>query len=226
MPSSSKVSIIIPILNEYALLQKDGERLLSYARRPNVELVFADGGSTDGSLEWLSSHDVRYCQSAPGRARQMNAAASQASGDILLFLHADSHLPADFMQNILSGQGCHWGFFLVALDNCGWPFRLVSKGINFRSQWFRVATGDQAIFVSTQLWSALNGYRELALMEDIDLSRRLKKRGLPYIIRDKVITSARRWEKYGVVRTVLLMWWLQLAFKCGVSPQRIRQWYS
>jgi len=190
-----------------------------------MEVIFVDGGSTDGSKEFLVEHGFQVISSDKGRARQMNAGTKIARGESVLFLHADTRLPEDFEVLVPRITASTWGFFHVKLDAELWIYRWVSAGINFRARTFGVATGDQAIFVAREQFTGMGGYRQLELMEDIDLSRRLKRVCAAEVITQPVTTSARRWQHKGPLTTIVLMWSLQLAFKCGVSTARIARWY-
>ena len=165
---------------------------------------------------------------ARGRAFQMNAGARQARGDVLLFLHADTRLPPEAAGAIRQAltKGFRWGRFDVRLDDPRRVFRTVEAAMNVRSALSGIATGDQAIFVERELFRRLGGYANIPLMEDIELSRRLKPYGRPARIRSRVHTSARRWQAGGVVRTILQMWGLRLMYWLGVAPQRLASWYG
>jgi rSAM/selenodomain-associated transferase 2 len=221
-----KISIIIPVLNEEDNLTRLKPGLQSI-RQQGHEVIVADGGSVDNTL--VIAHDVadRVLISGPGRALQMNSGASVASGDVFLFLHADTLLPDDTVQ-ILSGlfqqKNC-WGRFDVRLSSSRFVFRLIESLMNLRSCLTAIATGDQAIFIEKKLFNHIGGFPEIALMEDIAISRRLRKIARPVCIKQKVITSSRRWENNGVLATVLLMWKLRLYYFFGVSPEKLKQLY-
>jgi rSAM/selenodomain-associated transferase 2 len=220
------VSIIIPTLNEAAILQSTLQRLQPW-RDAGHEVVLVDGGSVDGSVAIAVPLADRVLRSEAGRARQMNAGAEAARGEVLLFLHADTRLPDSaetMMRQALVARP--WGRFDVTLSGRHWLLRVVERMMNWRSCLSGIATGDQAIFVERDLFEAVGGYPEQPLMEDIALSRRLKRRvGPPACLRPPLITSSRRWEENGILRTIWLMWRLRLAYFLGVSPQRLAQQY-
>lgn len=218
--------MVIPALDEADNL----ERLLPGLRRwPGAEVVVVDGGSRDDSAAVVARHSgVRWLASAPGRARQMNAGARIARGDILVFLHADTRLPDGALQAVeaaLADPGVVGGRFDVTLDSARPILRLTAALMNVRSRLSRIATGDQAIFVRRAAFEALGGFPDIPLMEDVEISRRLKRRGRLECLRLRVTTSARKWEREGAVRTVLLMWTLRLLYFLGVSPARLHRWY-
>jgi rSAM/selenodomain-associated transferase 2 len=221
------LSIVIPSLDEAENLA----RLLPEvgARCAGAELIVVDGGSGDGTEEIMRGWPgARYLTSDRGRARQMNAGARAAGGDTLLFLHADTRLPPDAVSAIgraLSDPAVVGGRFDVRFSNSRWPFRMIAAFMNWRSRLTRIATGDQAIFVRRAAFEAVGGYPDLALMEDVELCRRLKRRGRIACLPQRVTTSARKWERDGIARTVLLMWTLRLLFFCGVDANRLHAWY-
>lgn len=221
------LAIIVPALREAANLA----RLLPALRAaaPGAEIIVADAGSDDGTREVaarVAGVTVLTCER--GRARQMNAGARAARGDTLLFLHADTVLPDGFEASItraLAEPGVVAGRFDVRLDNPRWPFRMIASLMNLRSRWSGISTGDQALFVRRDVFEALGGFPDIPLMEDIELTRRLKRRGRQAALRERVTTSARKWEREGVARTIGLMWTLRLLYACGVSPARLHRWY-
>jgi rSAM/selenodomain-associated transferase 2 len=222
------LSIIIPVLNEAPVLVKTLPALQSL-RQAGHEVIVVDGGSIDGSAALSESLADRVILSQRGRSRQMNAGASIARGDVLLFLHGDTFLPGDADRLILAGMkspGRQWGRFDVRLSGNHLLLRAVEALINVRSRLSGIATGDQGIFVQRRIFEAAGGFPDIALMEDIALSRRLKKYGRPLCLRDRVLTSSRRWENNGLVRTVLLMWSLRLAYSLGANPTRLARLYE
>lgn len=228
-PRHVLLRIVMPVLNEGAALT---ERLIALQelRALGAELVLVDGGSHDDSWARARPWVDRLLCSRPGRARQMNAGAADTAhsqADALLFLHADTQLPADALNLIKQALSQHaWGRFDVRLDAADRRFRLIETLMNFRSRWSGIATGDQAIFVRAQAFRVIGGMPEQALMEDIELSRRLLKLSRPACLRQQVLTSARKWQKEGVWRTVLLMWRLRLAYFFGASAEKLANAYG
>jgi rSAM/selenodomain-associated transferase 2 len=220
-----KISIIIPVLNEEKNLP-DILDALQVFRDLNHEVIVVDGGSIDNSLVIANDGADAVIVSEPGRATQMNNGAAVATGDVFLFLHADTVLPANAVNLISSLQeDCFWGFFNLRLSSQKSIFRLIEWMINRRSRWSSIATGDQSIFIERKLFYSVNGFPEIRLMEDIAISRSLKNIIAPVCLKSKVVTSSRRWENNGITRTVLLMWTLRLFYFFGVSPERLSQLY-
>ena len=221
-----KISIFLPVYNEQDNISEALHNLLPY-RQSGHEVIVVDGGSTDNTL--MLAHDAAdiVIVSKQGRAIQMNDGADVASGDVLLFLHIDTSLPVDALSLITAHQGNKylWGRFDVQLSSNKKIYRVIESLINLRSKLSSIATGDQAIFVERKLFQGVAGFPEIALMEDVELSRQLKKISAPVCIKQKVITSSRRWEINGVVNTVLLMWKLRLYYFFGVSPERLSKLY-
>lgn len=220
-----KISIIIPVLNEEMNLARLGEHLRTIAQQH--EVIIVDGGSRDNTLHIAYQLTDAVIVSSPGRAVQMNSGAEIASGEVLLFLHADTFLPDDALEIItaLSAEKNYWGRFDVRLSSNRFVFRLIETLMNLRSCMTSIATGDQAMFIEKNLFQRVGGFPEIALMEDIEISRRLKKIAKPVCLKQKVITSSRRWENNGVVATVLLMWKLRLYYFFGMSPEKLKQLY-
>jgi len=221
-----RLSIIIPVLNEGSAIARQLSALQGY-RDAGHELILVDGGSRDTTLLQAQGQVDCIVQTAPGRARQMNAGAEQAGGDVLLFLHADTHLPenADGLIRASLEGGRIWGRFDVRLSGERWPLRVIETLMNWRSRFTGMATGDQAMFVLREAFEHLGGFADIPLMEDLELSRRLKKITAPACLYARVITSSRRWETQGILRTVLLMWSLRLAWFVGISPARLHKLY-
>ncbi len=221
------VSIVVPALDEAANL----ERLLPdlAARCPGAEVIVVDGGSRDGTGAVAQRHPaVRYLESPPGRARQMNAGARAARGNALLFLHADSVLPAGATAAIaraLAEPAVVGGRFDVRFTSPRRPFRMIAAFMNWRSRLTRICTGDQGIFVSRSAFEALGGYADIPLMEDVEFTARLKRLGALACLHLRITTSSRKWERDGILRTILLMWALRLLYFCGADPVRLHHWY-
>ena len=222
-----RLSIIIPALNERTVI---GPTLacLQAARGRGHEVILVDGGSSDGTPAQCAGRVDRLLFSAGGRARQMNAGAARAQGDVLLFLHADTLAPDDLDRLIAAAlsQGPGWGHFDVRLSGRQPLLRLVERLMNLRARVSGIATGDQGLFVPRDWFIRLGGFPDQPLMEDIVFSKRLKRLGRPHCLRHRLLTSSRRWENHGVVRTVLKMWWLRAAFFLGVPATRLARLYD
>jgi rSAM/selenodomain-associated transferase 2 len=220
------ISVIIPTLNEEHQLAAT----VASARSSAVcEIIIADGGSSDGTVHCARTSAERVVTVPRGRAMQMNAGAAVARGDVLLFLHADTRLPAQFAAAILDGladEQCVGGRFDVHLMPSSPLLWLTGELMNIRSRLSGIATGDQTIFVRRDVFHRIGGFPEIPLMEDIAFTRALKRHGRTVCLRQRVVTSSRRWRANGIVRTVLLMWSLRLLYFCGVSPQRLQHWYA
>ncbi len=218
-----RLSIIVPCLDEAATIEAALSALAPLRARGH-EAIVVDGGSRDGTTERASAHCDRLIVSARGRALQMNAGAAAASGDALVFLHADTRLPERADERIAEAlQSRLWGRFDVEIDARAPLLKLVAAAMNLRSRLTGIATGDQAIFVRRE---AFPSFPPIELMEDIAFSRQMKRRGRPACLRSRVRTSGRRWESRGVLRTILLMWRLRLAFALGAKPERLRRLYE
>ena len=220
------ISIIIPALNEAAAIETTLTPL-QFWRQSGHELILVDGGSCDDTASVARPLVDKVLNSAPGRALQMNLGASSASGDVLVFLHADTSLPPnadELIARALSRR--QWGRFDVRLSGSHWLLRVVERMMNWRSCFSGIATGDQAIFLEHALFERLGGFPDMPLMEDIVLSKCLKREaGRPACIHTPLITSSRRWEQNGIVRTILLMWRLRLAWFLGVPVHRLARLY-
>jgi rSAM/selenodomain-associated transferase 2 len=223
-----RLSIVIPALDEAANLAALLPAL--GAGEPEAEVVVVDGGSRDGTRQVVAAHPrVRWLAAPRGRAAQMNAGARVAGGDVLLFLHADTRLPSGAgaaVRAALADPGVVGGRFDVAFDTTRPIMRVVAWMMNHRSRWTGISTGDQALFVRRDTFEALGGFPAIPLMEDVELTRRLKRRGRLAALRLRVTTSARKWQTEGALRTIVLMWLLRALYAAGVAPARLHGWYD
>ncbi len=218
-------SFIIPTFNEAAELPQ----LVSELQRIHAlghEVIIVDGGSQDMTVEVLVREGYHVIGNPPGRAKQMNSGACEAKNDVLVFLHADTRLPVDAFSKMM--QACQhnsWGRFDVAFTETGFLFKVIAAMMNFRSRITGVATGDQCIFVRKNIFEQVGRFPDISLMEDVALSKKLKKIASPACLDVCVITSARRWKQKGILRTIILMWYLRLAYFLGVAPNKLHQLY-
>jgi rSAM/selenodomain-associated transferase 2 len=222
-----KLSVIVPMINEERAIAATLEAIRAGA--PRAEIILIDGGSSDRSVEIARPRCDRLIEGRRGRARQMNAGAIVSSGDAIAFVHADTILPSTFAREIdfaLSDARVAGGRFDLAFDIHHFAFDLVATMINLRSRMMRSATGDQAIFVRREVFDRLGGYAEIDLCEDVDFVRRMRRVGRVACLRSRVITSARRWQSGGIVRTVLRMWLIKTLFLAGVSPVWLKRHYA
>ena len=224
----TKLSVIIPALNEAEAIAVTLGSLAELRGRGH-EVILVDGGSSDGTVSLARGLADRIVLAPAGRAGQMNAGARAASGEILLFLHADSRLPEAADRLVLQGlaaSGLAWGRFDVRIAGSHPLLRAVEAMMNLRSRLTHICTGDQGIFVRRETFDAAGGYPAQVLMEDIAISSRLRRLSAPLCLRQPCLTSARRWESRGVLRTVVLMWWLRLQYALGVAPARLARTYA
>ena len=218
-----KLSIILTVLDEASAIVPALQHLQALRLRGH-QVIVADGGSSDASAALAAPLADRVIESPRGRARQMNAGAAGATGDVLLFLHADTRLPPQ--ADAAVGRAMHdhdWGRFDVWIEGGSALLAVVAFCMNWRSRLSGIATGDQAIFVRR---AAFRGFPEIALMEDVAFSKSMKRLSPPACLREKVVTSGRRWERNGVVRTVVLMWRLRLAYFLGARPEELARRYA
>ncbi len=223
-----QISFIIPTLNEETIVGATLQTLQS-SRERGHEVIIADGGSNDGTLVACTGLVNHVLPSERGRARQMNAGAAVAHGDVLLFLHADTQLPTDADFRVLTAMAREetvWGRFDIRLAGRNPVYRLIEFMMNLRSRVSGIATGDQAIFVRRSIFRTLGGYSDIPLMEDIAICRALKRFARPCCLRVRAVTSCRRWEERGILRTIILMWCLRLAYALGVSARRLAGYYD
>ncbi len=219
--------IVIPVLDEAPALAPRLQALHQFRQR-GARVVVVDGGSQDDTLaiarEAVARGHADLALLAPrGRASQMNAGAAACPAEVLLLLHADTTLPdnADTLVRRATLGGFAWGRFDVRIDSPRALLRSVATLMNLRSRWTGIATGDQALFVRHELFQQVGGFADLPLMEDIAISRALKRHGRPACLRERVTTSPRRWERKGVWRTIFLMWRLRAAYFFGADPRRL-----
>lgn len=221
----ASIGVVVPVLNESAILAACLERL---QRLGADAAILVDGGSSDGSEALLRASGMRWTHTSPGRARQMNTGASMLDSDIILFLHADTIIDSSHLEVIrlaMADPAIVGGRFDIHLEGRHPGLRLISTLINLRSRLSRISTGDQAIFARRRIFEDMGGFANMPLMEDVEFGRRLKRRGHIACLRNKISTSGRRWEQHGIVRTVLLMWWLRLRFWLGTDPDVLARSY-
>lgn len=222
MPS---IAVIVPVLNEVEKLPG----LLKMLNGLNVdEVVLVDGGSQDGSQKLLGRSQFRWLQSKKGRGVQMNAGASICQSETVLFLHADTEIDAAAIasaRDAMADSEVVGGRFDLKLSGRHPMLRLIEQMISLRSRFMKISTGDQAMFVRRDVFEKLGGFSNQPLMEDIEFSKRLKQQGRVACLRDRVTTSSRRWEQFGMLRTILLMWKLRFLYWMGVSPERLATMY-
>ncbi len=221
-----KISIVIPTLNEAANLPQ----ILTAIGPPNPdrEIIIADGGSTDATCEIAQAAGAIVLPSPPGRATQQNHGAAQATGEIYLFLHADTRLPphwAELVVQTLANPRTIAGAFELAIDAPQWGLRLVEWGVKVRSRYFQLPYGDQAIFLRATTFHQLGGFPPIPIMEDFQLVQQLQKLGAIALVPAAVTTAARRWEQRGILQTTLLNQVMILGFYGGIAPDRLRRWY-
>ncbi|HXI83900.1 MAG TPA: TIGR04283 family arsenosugar biosynthesis glycosyltransferase [Verrucomicrobiae bacterium] len=217
------ISVIIPTLNEEVNLPVTLRQLTDH---PDVELIVVDGGSTDRTIDIAQQFTSYVFCTPPGRAKQMNVGARHATGDILLFLHADTFLlpgALDEIQRRIIGDGAVGGAFDLHIDSRRRLCRFVARVASRRSRWLHLPYGDQGVFVWRQVFEALGGFPEIAIMEDIAFARRLRRAGRLTFIRSGLVTSGQRWNTNGVVRTTLVNWWVTALFMLRVPPRELRR---
>lgn len=220
-----RISVIIPCLDEEGVI---AATLSSCPPDSQIEVIVADGGSNDSSIEIARASGARVIQAAAGRASQMNAGAEASTGDILLFLHADTRLPANFKSAVgkcLSAPGTVAGAFRLRIEGRGLIFRLIEAMANMRSKILGIPYGDQALFMGRQTFFGQGGFPGLPIMEDLEMMRRLRHRGAIRICPEAILTSGRRWHTLGPIRTTLLNQFLVAAYLLGVSPERLSAIY-
>ena len=226
-PISLSLSIIIPVLNEADIIEQR-LRALQPLRDQIAEIILVDGGSDDATVTLAKPWVDLVLFSDKGRARQMNLGASHACSELLMFLHIDTAIDSNHIHLIRTQLRTNnsWARFNASFDDRRWIFSLIAFGMNLRSRITGIATGDQAITVRKTLFESVDGYPDLALMEDIALCRKLRRIARPVCFEHPVITSARRWRKYGILKTIIMMWYLRLAYFMGISPERLHGIYE
>lgn len=220
------ISIIVPTLNEGGFI---GATLEELRHVPNIEIIVADGGSSDDTTGIAKQAGAQVITTQSGRAVQMNAGAAAARGNILLFLHADTRLSADFADQIkqsLAQPGTAAGAFKLALAGKGLGLRIIELTANLRSTILKMPYGDQAIFLTAEMFRAVDGFPHQPIMEDFELIRQLKKRGKITILPLKAMTSSRRWRKLGILKTTLLNQAVITGYLLGITPERLARWYG
>lgn len=222
---TSVISVIIPVLREADNISTL-RQLMQLLRSVDAEIIVVDGGSNDGTQDLVRSFTDQFINAPQGRARQMNAGAEAASGEFLLFLHADSILSKEAIDEAIDKiENSEWGRFDLRINNSQYLYRVIEYMINMRSRITGIATGDQAIFVRKNLFNDIGQFADIPLMEDIEICRRLKKRARPVCLKQKVVTSARYWEKHGPFISILRMWRIRFAYWMGVSPKLLHGRY-
>jgi rSAM/selenodomain-associated transferase 2 len=220
------LSIVVPVLDEARQIESTLAALAPLRRR-GAEVIVVDGGSQDGTLALARAEADAVLDAPRGRARQMSAGAAEARGDVLLFLHADTVLPPEADRLVLRAVagGRDWGRFDVRITGRHPMLRVVATLMNWRSRLTGIATGDQAIFVRRDWFDRVGGFPDQPLMEDVEITGRLRRKSRPACIRQPVRTSARRWQARGPWRTILLMWSLRLKYWLGASPESLARQY-
>lgn len=225
LATTPQLTVIIPTLNEANIITASLDRLDGW-RRAGAEIIVVDGGSSDGTCALATSRADRVISTAAGRARQMNAGAASARSPVLLFLHADTQLPPDAMPAVLKAvEARAWGRFDVRIRGHSPMLPIVAACMNLRSRLTGIATGDQALFMQRATFVDLGGFPEQPLMEDIEMSRRLKRSSRPACLRLKATTDGRRWERRGIAATIWLMWRLRFRYWRGASAVDLAKEY-
>lgn len=221
----SAISIIIPTLNEQNSI---GLTLAQAFAAGASEVIVVDGGSRDRTVDICLEMGVRVISSEPGRAKQMNSGAHAATGDILLFLHADTLLPLNFSEEVrqtCTKGNCAAGAFRLRINQPGWGLRIIEASANLRAQLLQMPYGDQAIFLTKEIFERVGGYEDVPLLEDVLLIRQLRKLGRISLLRTAVKTSGRRWVELGIFRTTLVNQAIMTGYLLGVSPKQLQHWY-
>ena len=225
LTEATKISIIIPTLNEEAIL---AETLSQFKGLDQLEVIVVDGGSQDDTAQLAAGLGAKVIQTKPGKARQMNAGASAATGEVLVFVHADTRLPQNFSRRIpaaLEQNGVVAGAFRLHIDSGAMGIRFIEQVANWRSRYLKMPYGDQALFMKKALFQKVGGFAQVPIMEDFILVRRLKRIGKIITLPEFVITSPRRWTHLGVLRPWLINQLIVIAYYLGISPDRLSRWY-
>lgn len=226
MTEAPRISVIIPVLNEASRIRLN---LASFEKTTNVEVIVVDGGSHDETVAIAKSLGVQVLSAAAGRDRQMNAGAKVATGDILLFLHADTRLPVGFdaiVRQALAQRGTIAGAFELKIDARMRSLRLVEKMVNWRSRFLHLPYGDQAIFLKASVFHEIGGFPNLPIMEDFEFILRLRRLGNITVVPASVLTSARRWQKLGVIKTTFINQVVIIGYFLRVPPSQLVRWYG
>lgn len=221
----TSISVIIPVLNEANTI---AQTISNAQKATDIEIIVVDAGSNDGTVELVQSLDVQCISALPGRATQMNQGAKAATGEMLLFLHGDTILPSGFDQLVrvaLVKPKTIAGAFELGIRGTAGSLRLVEKMVNWRSRHLQMPYGDQGIFLKAKIFEEVGGFPEIPIMEDFELMRQLRKRGQITIVSASVLTSGRRWQKLGILKTTLINQIVIIAYLLGVSPEILAQWY-
>jgi rSAM/selenodomain-associated transferase 2 len=225
----SLISIIIPVLNESNSINSLISHIRSLDSRKKPEIIVVDGDRDAETLEVISADEVIKIKSLPGRGKQMNKGAKAAKGDIVLFLHSDTELPPDglmLIESAMDNEKYVGGAFDLHIKSTKSVFRLIECVASIRSRITRIPFGDQAIFMRKESFDRIGGFQEILLMEDIELMQKIKKHGDKiFIIKERVLTSSRRWDREGILRCTFRNWFLQILFFAGVSPRKLAKFY-
>ncbi len=227
IPMQKRFSIIIPVLHEAAIIHDLIGHLEHLEGAGEAEVIIVDGSATGDTMHAITTENVLCLSSPPGRARQMNHGAAAASGDILIFLHADTRLPADALTLIgrtLADATIVAGAFDLRIHSDRWIYRLIAAAASLRSRITRIPYGDQAIFIRRESFFHLGGYPDIPLMEDVAFMRQIKKAGKITILPRPVVTSPRRWEREDIIATTLKNWFLLAAYYLGVHPEKLARY--
>lgn len=217
------ISIIIPTLNEADSIETTLDHIYQSDNCDHIEVIISDGGSIDPTIDIATRNRCRIVKGSRGRAQQMNRAAREASGSLLLFLHADTRLPDEWFDAVRRTD--KWGFFSLKLSGGHWFLRIIERAVTLRSRLTSIAGGDQALFFKRNYFDFIGGFSDIPLMEDIAICKKARGTAKPHIPSRAVITSSRRWENKGIARTVVLMWLLRLGYFAGLSPERLHRLY-